>query len=198
MTTKTFTSRLLLVATALTIAGAWPALAADPPAAKPAATPEVRDGSKDFDFLIGKRKIHLKRLLNPLTGSDQWVEFDGITEARKLGQGPANLDELVVTDPVSKQVIRSFTLRLYDAATGLWSLYYGRVTDGSLGVPTVGKFRDGVGEFYNQEVWRGRLIWVRYKWMNTQTPKARFEQAFSEDGGKTWETNWITEQEALP
>jgi hypothetical protein len=151
------------------------------------ATP--RDGQKDFDFDIGTWKTHLKRLVHPLTGSTSWVELDGTTVVRKIWDGRANLAELE-TDAASGH-LQVISLRLYDPKARQWSLNAANVKVGTLGVPTVGEFKDGRGEFYDQETFNGRTILVRNVWSDISADACRFEQAFSDDGGKTWEVNWI-------
>jgi hypothetical protein len=155
----------------------------------------LRDGQHDFDFLIGKWKYHLKRLENPLTGSTppKWIEFDGTGECRPIWGGKANLDTLDVNGPSGH--IEGLTLRLYNPQSHQWSLYWSNAAKGTVDLPTVGSFgADGRGEFYDQEPYRGRMIFVRYVWSATPTKSPHFEQSFSDDGGKTWEVNWITDQ----
>ena len=158
-----------------------------PPPLKP-----LRDGQYDFDFLLGKWKYHLKRLENPLTGSTKWIEFEGIGECRPIWNGKAQLDTLDVNGPTGH--IEGLTLRLYGPESHQWSLYWANATKGTVDIPTVGSFHDGRGEFFDQEVYRGRMILVRYIWSATTAKSPHFEQSFSEDGGKTWEVNWITDQ----
>ena len=180
----------LLIVTLLVFQVALPAKArAANPDAKPA---ELRDGQHDFDFEIGTWKIHLKRLLHPLTGSTTWVEFDGTTVTRKLWDGRANIEQFETTSSASH--IEGLTLRLYNPASHQWSIYWATSKDGTLGVPTVGEFKNGQGEFYDREVINGRMILVRFIWSQITPNSAHFEQSFSDDGGKTWEVNWITDQ----
>ena len=155
--------------------------------------PELRDGQHDFDFEIGSWKLHLKRLLHPLTGSTTWVEFDGAVVARKIWDGRANLDEFQADN--SSGHIEGLTLRLYSPESHQWSLYWASSKAGTLaGPPQVGEFKDGRGEFYCQDTYNGRMILIRYAWSDITPNSAHFEQAFSDDGGKTWEVNWITDQ----
>jgi hypothetical protein len=148
-----------------------------------------RDGSHDFDFELGRWHTQLKRLVAPLSGSDQWVEYEGTSLVRQLFDGPANLVELDVQGPAGR--IRGVSLRLYDADARQWSLNYAGVASGAMAVPTIGEFRDGRGEFYDQETYRGRAILVRFVITPLSADSCRFEQAYSDDGGKSWETNWI-------
>jgi len=143
----------------------------------------------DFDFEIGTWRTHLRRLLHPLTGSSTWVEYDGKTVVRKVWDGRADLVELEVDGPAGH--IEALSLRLYNPQSHQWSLNFANSVGGSLGVPTVGEFRNGSGEFFDQETYKGRAIFVRFVISNITPTSCRFEQAFSDDGGKTWEVNWI-------
>ena len=153
------------------------------------------DGQHDFDFEIGTWKIHLKRLLHPLTGSTTWVEFDGTSVTRKVWDGRASLEEFVTDSPAGGH-IEGMTLRLYDPQTHQWSLYWATSKSGAIGLPTIGEFKNGRGEFFATEPSgpNGRSILVRFVWSDITANSAHFEQSFSDDGGKTWEVNWITDQ----
>lgn len=150
-----------------------------------------RDGQHDFDFEIGVWKTHLKRLVHPLSGSSSWVELDGTTVVRKVWDGRANLAELVADSPSGRLEVLS--LRLYNPQSRQWSLNTANVNGGALGQPTIGEFKDGRGEFLDQETFKGRTILVRNVWSDITANSCHFEQAFSDDGGKTWEVNWIAE-----
>ncbi|HEX8634281.1 MAG TPA: hypothetical protein VF703_09045 [Pyrinomonadaceae bacterium] len=156
-------------------------------------TPQIsnspRDGQHDFDFEIGTWKTSLKRLLNPLTGSTKWVEYEGTTIVRKVWEGNANLVELDVSGSAGN--IKALSLRLYNPESRQWSLNFANIKGGVMAVPTVGEFKNGRGEFYNQETLNGRAILVRFVIFDITPNSCRFEQAFSADGGKTWEVNWI-------
>jgi len=157
--------------------------------------PAERDGQHDFDFEIGSWKIHLKRLQDRLAGSTTWIEFDGTSVTRKVWDGRANLEEFE-TDSATGH-IEGLTLRVYNPQTHQWSIYWANSKDPALGQPIqpmVGEFKDGRGEFYDQELWKGRSVYVRFIWSDITPNSAHFEQSFSEDGGKTWEVNWITDQ----
>ena len=151
-----------------------------------------RDEEHDFDFELGSWKIHLKRLVHPLADSTTWVEFDGTTVTRKIWNGRAQIEEFH-TDGSTGHV-EGLTLRLYRPEGRQWYLYWANSKDGVLGLPTIGEFKDGVGDFYDQEPYNGRVILVRYIWSRLTPNSAHFEQSFSDDGGKTWEVNWITDQ----
>jgi hypothetical protein len=181
--------KLLAIAVASILVLASAATGAESPAAPPAAE---RDGQHDFDFEIGSWKIHLKRLKDRLVGSHEWVDFDGTSVTRKLWNGKSQIEEFE-TDSVDGH-IEGLTLRTYNPQTHEWSLYWANSKDGRIDVPQVGKFRNGVGEFYAIDTWKGKTVLVRFLWTKTETASPHFEQAYSEDGGKTWEVNWITDQ----
>jgi hypothetical protein len=184
-------TRCLLVACAVSWFFASPSTQAQTNEA-PAASAPQRDGQHDFDFELGSWKIHLKKLVHPLTGSTTWIEFDGTSVTRKVWEGRAQLEQFE-TDGAAGH-IEGLTLRLYNPQAHQWSLYWANSKDGNLGVPTVGEFKDGTGEFFDQEQFNGRTILVRYVWSRITPNSAHFEQSFSTDGGKTWEVNWITDQ----
>jgi hypothetical protein len=156
-------------------------------------TTALRDGSHDFDFEIGSWKIHLKRLVHPLTGSTTWVEFDGTSVTRKIWDGRSQIEEFETDNPTSGH-IEGMTLRLYNPVAHQWNLNWATSKTGAFGVPTIGEFKNGRGEFYDYEPINDRMVLVRFLWTNTTTDTPHFEQSFSEDGGKTWEVNWITDQ----
>jgi hypothetical protein len=157
--------------------------------AEPQQTLNVRDGQHDFDFHIGTWKTHLKRRLRPLSGSNTWTEYEGTTVVRKVWDGRANLVELKADGPAGH--FEGLSLRLYNPASHQWSLNFANIKDGTLAQPTIGEFKNGRGEFYNQETFNGRAIFVRFVISDITSNSCRFEQSFSDDGGKTWEANWI-------
>jgi hypothetical protein len=159
------------------------------PDTRTSAASQLRDGQRDFDFEFGTWKTHLRRLLRPLTGSTTWVEYEGTTVVRKVWDGRANLVELVVDGPAGH--FEGLSLRLYNPQSRQWSLNFSGLGSGSMSPPAIGQFRNGRGEFFNQETLNGRPILVRFVISDITSSSCRFEQAFSEDGGKTWEVNWI-------
>jgi hypothetical protein len=154
------------------------------------------DGQHDFDFEIGTWKTHLTRLQHPLTGSTVWVDYDGTSIVRKVWNGRANLVELNVDGAAGH--LEGLSLRLYNQKSHQWSLNFANTSGGVVSQPTVGEFKDGRGEFYDQEPFNGRIILVRNVFLNCTTASCRFEQSFSADGGKTWELNWIATDTRLP
>jgi hypothetical protein len=152
-------------------------------------TAAQRDGQYDFDFNIGTWKTHVSRLLHPLTGSTAWSEYEGISVVRKVWNGRANLLELKADGPVGH--IEGVGLRLYNSQSHQWSLNWASSNDGTMNQPMIGEFKNGRGEFFDQEPFNGRAIYVRNSFSDITPDSCRFEQAFSDDGGKTWETNWV-------
>ena len=148
-----------------------------------------RDGQHDFDFEIGTWRTHLKRLAHPLSGSSEWVEYTGVTTVHKVWNGRANLVELTADGPDGH--FEGLNLRLYNPRSRQWSLNFANSSGGTLGQPTIGRFVDGRGEFYDQEDFDGRAIFVRFVITPLDADTIRFEQAFSDDGGRTWEINWV-------
>ena len=159
-----------------------------------ALTAAQRDGSHDFDFLIGDWKAHVRRLPERLKGSSVWVEYNGISNHKKLLDSNANFEEFDVSTSDKKLRIKAQTLRLYNPASHQWSIYLVDLDNGTLEItPVVGQFNGKRGEFYNQQVWEGRAVLVRYVWLDIAPKSSRMEQSFSADGGKNWEVNWICE-----
>jgi hypothetical protein len=183
-----------LAASCLMLAG--PALAQPAPTAPTAPAPQaapVHDGAHDFDFLIGNWKAHLWRLPDRLVGSNKWLEYEGFSNHHKIFGSDANMEEFEVHDAKDNSTIRAQTLRLYDPKAHQWSIYGLDVDSGQLGLPaTVGEGQaPGLVELYDMEPWKGRMILVRLQWKSLAPTHAHLEQAFSADGGKTWEVNWI-------
>lgn len=160
-------------------------------AAVPASASAARDGSHDFDPLIGTWKYHLKRLKDRLAGSHEWVEFEGTGVCRPIWDG-AMLEQAVFEAPGNR--IEGIVVRLYNAETRQWKLYWDSRPVGRFDPPQIGEFKNGVGEFFAQDTWKGRTVLVRFRWTKLDTPSPHFEQAYSDDGGTTWEVNWITDQ----
>jgi len=157
---------------------------------------QPRDGQRDFDFEIGSWKTHVKRRVKPLTGSDTWVEYEGTSIVRPLMGGNANLVELDVAGPAGR--IEGVALRLYNAEARQWSLNFASRAGGTMTPPVVGEFRNGRGEFYGSDTLGPRSILVRFVISDITPDGCRFEQSFSDDGGKTWEVNWIATDKRIP
>ena len=155
------------------------------------ATVRERATSTDFDFWMGKWDVRNRRLAQRLAGSDEWDEFDSKVAARPLPGGLGN-EDVFCTDYGGGFVGMSF--RFFDPGTGSWSIYWADSRrPGELDPPVFGAFAGDVGVFEGEDIHRGRPILVRFTWSGVTTPTPRWEQAFSDDGGRTWETNWVME-----
>jgi hypothetical protein len=163
------------------------------PQAVPTAASQERDGQNDFDFDIGTWKIHSSRLQHPLTGSTSWIEMEGTTVVKKVWDGRANLAVVESDGPTGH--LELLALRLYNPQTHEWTVNFATSSVGILnapvGRPVTGGFKDGHGVFYDQEPFDGKTIFIRFTITSLGPDAAESEQAFSSDGGKTWETNWI-------
>ena len=144
----------------------------------------------NFDFFVGTWTSRQRRLRAILADCDEWYEFEGVTRCWSVMDGAGNVDE--VTFPTLGY--SGVTLRLYDKETELWSLYWASSRTGISLPACVGRFgADGTGVFTAEEQWEGRDITVRFRWHEITATSARWDQAFSTDGGTTWETNWTSD-----
>lgn len=151
----------------------------------------------DFDFEHGRWRTSVRRLLQPLSGSQQWGEYTGTSIVRPLLGGRANLVELDIAGPLGR--IEGVSLRLFDTQRQRWTLNYASVNSGTLDVPMSGGFNGGRrGVFYSADTFKGKPILVRFVIDVLDADHCRFEQAFSADGGATWEVNWIASDTRLP
>ena len=152
----------------------------------------ARASKHDWNFLFGRWKVRHRYLEGRLRGSNEWIEFDSECEAMPLLLGLGNLDRNTFVRDGQK--IEGITLRLFDPATGEWSIHWAdSAHPGSLIPPMSGRFTGDAGEFYGDEFVDGRRVLCRFVWTRTPPDAPRWEQSFSDDGGKTWETNWIME-----
>jgi len=156
----------------------------------------AQDGRADFDFEVGRWKVQSRRLSEWLKGSTAWEEFGGISVARKVLGGLGIIDE--ITNERASGPTQGMTLRLFDPQTRQWSIYFADGVHGTLTAPLIGGFTRGRGAFYAHEPIGGRHIFSRFLWLDITATSYLWEQAFSADGGSTWETNWIQEHTKLP
>lgn len=148
------------------------------------------DGRHDFDFLFGRWRIHNRRLVSRLDGCTEWREFQAMSEARPILGGMGNVDTFSTSHFPDGKPLEGFTLRIFDPAAATWSIWWSDDRSGQLQPPVVGRFRGDHGEFAGEDLFAGRPIRVRFDWTRGAV-SARWEQAFSPDGGETWETNWV-------
>lgn len=150
---------------------------------------QTESTARDFDFLMGSWKVHNRRLRERLAGSDEWDEFEATSIARPLLDGVGNEDEFR-TDYKGGFIGMSF--RFFDPATKLWAIYWADSRrPGVLEPPVLGAFSGDTGVFEGEDIFRGRPILVRFIWSGATTRTPRWEQAFSDDGRQSWETNWV-------
>ena len=177
---------------ALLIGWMVPAVAMAQAQARPPAStaPALRDGSRDFDWEIGRWTTVLRYLPEPLTGSTRWLDYRGTSDVRAVLDGRANLVELSVAGTAGR--IEGASLRLYNPKARQWTLNFASVRNGQLTAPVHGAFdANGRGLFYGQDTLDGRAVLVRFVISDVTPNSARFEQAYSADAGATWEVNWI-------
>jgi hypothetical protein len=186
------TLRITLAAVLLAVAmGSTTAVRASQDAPKPMQGAANLTHLHDFDFLVGDWQVHHRQLKARLAGSNEWIEFDGTCSMRKLMNGMSNVDDNVIEKPSG--TYRGVGLRSYDPASGLWAIWWldSREPFANLDPPVKGNFVNGVGTFYANDTLNGKPIRVRFIWSHITPTSAQWEQAYSPDGGKTWETNWV-------
>jgi hypothetical protein len=143
----------------------------------------------DFDFLAGRWRVHHRRLRERLAGCRDWQAFEGSCVMQPMLDGRGNVDDNVVGLPDGPY--RAVSLRAYDPATRQWAIWWlDERHPHRIDPPVVGAFDAGVGTFLADDTFAGRPIRVRFRWTDTGTASPRWEQAFSEDGGLSWEVNW--------
>lgn len=152
------------------------------------AAPAHAGGVHDFDFIFGDWKVHHRFLK---AGTTTWAEFEGTSTTQPIMGGAGNLEDNVLQRPGG--TYRAAAMRAYDAATGQWAMWWvdGRNPHGPIDPPVKGGFENGVGQFYSDDIVNGQPLRTRYTWSHITPTSARWAQAFSKDGGKTWETNWV-------
>jgi hypothetical protein len=146
-------------------------------------------GDRDFDFLHRDWTVRHRKLITRLAGANDWVEFDGSSTTRPILGGAGNVEDNFLNDPAG--AYRAAALRAFDASTGLWRIWWLDLRyPGELGTPVVGRFEEARGEFLADDHWNHKPIKMRFTWLKNDGTGPVWEQAFSEDGGATWEPNW--------
>lgn len=151
----------------------------------------LASGAHDFDFQFGNWRVH-HRMKSP-AGSTEWIEFEGTSSARPILGGNGNAEDNVFMK--ASGVTRGFALRTYDEKSASWAIWWvdGRNPQGALDPPVKGQFVKGIGTFYADGMYQGKMMRTRYIWSRITRTTAQWEQAFSYDSGKTWDTNWVME-----
>lgn len=157
-------------------------------------TPQ-NSSSNDFDFYLGKWKIRNRKLKSRLTGSNEWEEFESTDHVIKILNGAGNFGQYRAM--LENKPFAGITLRLFDPVTNLWSLYWADSIHGKLDTPVVGHFENKIGIFYCKDTLRGQPVDVKFHWDATDSEQPVWSQAFSADGGKTWEWNWYMYNERV-
>jgi hypothetical protein len=160
-----------------------------PGVAQQNSAPNQRDGQHDFDFALGNWKTHISRLQHPLTGSTTWLQMNGTKVVKKVWDGRAQIEEIEADGPMGH--FEGLTLFLYNSQAHQWSMNFATSGGGILSVPAFGEFKNGRGEFFDQEPFKDKNILVRQVFSDITPDSYRFEQSFSDDGGKTWEPNFV-------
>jgi len=141
----------------------------------------------DFDFFHGEWDVAHRRRTDFLDADSDWEEFGATSRCWSLFDGAANIDEMAVP----AQGWTGLTLRLFDPENAQWSLNWSSSRSGKLFPPVIGQFTGERGEFYGDDTHDGKDVRVRFVWSGISATTARWEQAFSVDGEKTWLTNWV-------
>jgi hypothetical protein len=153
----------------------------------------------DFDFLVGKWKMHHRRLNKRLENCKEWTEFESTDENHKILAGTADMDTYYTTEMpgLEGKPFEGITLRLFNPKTRLWSLYWVASNTGVLDPPVVGSFENNVGHFFSKDTFNGKNIIVVFRWDARDKNRPVWSQAFSADNGKTWEWNWFNVSETI-
>lgn len=162
---------------------------ADPMSAEP------NDGRRDFDFYLGRWQVHNRRLVQRFAGSDEWEEYAATDESRPILGGMGSIDDYR-TEHFGGD-FRGMAIRIFHPQTQLWSAYWSTNRSGTLDPPVVGRFKDGIGTFYGYDKDGDRPVYVRCLWSEIRADHVTWEQAFSIDQGRTWETNLVMDMDRI-
>ena len=148
------------------------------------------DPIHDFDFFFGSWSIHHRQLKKRLAGCTDWQDFAGTCVTRPILGGQGNMDDNVLEAPSG--TYHAVTMRAFDPKTEKWAIWWldGRHPN-ALDVPMLGSFKDGVGTFLADDSFENKPIKVRFLWSRITPTSCCWEQAFSPDGGASWEINWV-------
>lgn len=160
------------------------------PEATPLVPPTTRDGSRDFDFMLGTWSVHTRILRKLFVNGHDWKDCYVRLTTKPFGNNAGNV-EVGPIRCAGAQPVNTITIRLYNASTHQWSIYWASDTASLIGPPQVGHFgSDGVGIFDAYYTYRGIPVISRYRWNILPGNHPHFEQLYSKDNGKTWELNW--------
>ena len=161
-------------------------------------TDSATPGLHDFDFLVGRWRVRHRKLKVRLANNHDWIEFEGTLSSQPLMGGYSNVDDLVFNVPGAPY--RGVALRSYDPSSQQWSIWWldSRTPLGPLDPPMRAGFKNGVGTFYGDDTLNGKQVLARFIWSDITSTSCHWEQAYSPDGGKTWETNWVQDIRRVP
>ena len=146
----------------------------------------------DFDFIIGNWEVRHRRLDSRLSGCSEWTEFSGLSSTRKILGGFGNVEDNILHFPEGE--VRAAAFRSFNSESRTWAIWWlDQRRPHSLDVPVIGGFSGDAGIFYASDVLNDMPIKVRFIWSVNVGRNPTWEQAFSPDGGVTWETNWTME-----
>ena len=157
--------------------------------------PDAKSSERDFDFFYGSWKVNGKKLKSRLHHSNEWIPFTAKLNCSKLIGGYANIEPFYTQ--LNGKDFEAFTLRLFDSASKLWSIYFAYPANTTMQNPQVGSFQKNIGWFYARDVWEGKDIIIVYRWDRSDPDKPTMCQAFSPDNGKTWEWNYLQSFERI-
>jgi hypothetical protein len=151
--------------------------------------------SNDFEFIYGSWQVHNRKLLDVTDSAcDTWVEFGATSEVVPVLRGFGHVDRMTVPDPPDGNAFEGLTLRLFEPAAGIWTIWWSSTRQpGRLDPPMVGRFTDGLGVFEGEDVLAGQPIRLRFEWRSENPPAPTWRQSFSYDSGQTWRENWVME-----
>ena len=154
-------------------------------------TASENSSKNDFDYLVGRWNIRNRTLKEPLSGGDEWEEFDATQELRPILLGLGNFD--IFQTELGGKPFEGLTVRLFDPETRLWTIYWADSNEMKMDDGKVGSFDGDEGDFFGREVVDGKDVIVKFHW-DKRNPKAPiYSRAFSADAGRTWEWNWYSE-----
>ena len=155
----------------------------------------VSPGMHGFDFEYGNWQVH-HRVKS--AGDGTWKEFDGTCTTRPFMAGQGDIEEHIFSRPTG--ITYGTAIRAFDLKTEEWAIWWidSRFPHLPLDPPVKGRFENGVGIFYSDSTANGKTVRTRFIWSQITPTSAHWEQASSEDAGKTWDTNWIMEFRRMP
>jgi hypothetical protein len=148
----------------------------------------------DFDFLVGRWSVRNRRLMTRLQGdTTDWREFHALMEGWSHMNGQISFDEI----HFETEGFSGATVRTLDPQTRQWSIYWVNSRAGKITPPVHGGWAGDRGEFHGLDEDSGRTVLVRFIWQRLGRDACSWRQAFSIDGGRSWEENWVMEMTRL-